>query len=749
MAKAASIDEIEFVKVCVEGNCTKAAEFLDSGADAGQRIPRPFDYRNGTVLHIAAALGQTDMVNLLLSKGAFVGACDHNVQTPLHRACAAGQYETAQILIKHGARVNFSDLSSAPLHLACEAGAPDVVRLLLGHHADVNSVIGGKGNYYDDMYGYESDGEFYPYGTKSPLYVAYDNNKIEVARVLIQHGAKCDLMRRIHLACLLEDQNLILKCLSEGEKINVRDTDERTPLHIAARGGHVECVKLCLRMKAKINKTDKRGRTALHYAAQDDHVEVVEHLLSYLGIYVNVPDSDDYTPLHIACKNNHLKVVESLVNFDPQVLDFDTNALFLSTDINIIALLLEVGVRVNCKDAVDNSTLLHKACRNGDQELVELLLQSKAKVNGRENMSGMTPLHLACKERHTDIALTLIQHGAQVNAREFRNGYSPLHFACETGDIRIVEALLEKRCDLYFETNQECGIQPLEIATKRGFVENVELLLKYAVAEKDDDDMFITKTQQPLYLACEYRYPKLVKLFLQHGASVDCPEHHFRVQLFDVVIHSYIRCLELENADQCANANDCISILIELINAGCRLEHFFSNMGCELSHLYEAESVFAQKRELSRFLMMTAIDIFDNVGDAYLMSILRNNDVETLRALVSCGYRFGETRVEDLCSRFDDSDSLLAEVREVIFNVPSLQDLCRLKVRCILRRNLHLEAELRRKRHLSTRIGDYLRKFAGKKRKRLPIYGINKLIDSLPLPNRVKDFLCFNLFDVS
>ena len=40
-----------------------------------------------------------------------------------------------------------------------------------------------------------------------------------------------------------------------------------TPLMVAARGGHLDCVRLLLEFNADIETEDAEGWTALHYAA--------------------------------------------------------------------------------------------------------------------------------------------------------------------------------------------------------------------------------------------------------------------------------------------------------------------------------------------------------------------------------------------------------------------------------------------------------------------------------------------------
>ena len=46
---------------------------------------------------------------------------------------------------------------------------------------------------------------------------------------------------------------------------------QTTPLHLAAREGHVEMVKLLLSRKANITLTDSAGRNCLDMAIENNH----------------------------------------------------------------------------------------------------------------------------------------------------------------------------------------------------------------------------------------------------------------------------------------------------------------------------------------------------------------------------------------------------------------------------------------------------------------------------------------------
>lgn len=55
--------------------------------------------------------------------------------------------------------------------------------------------------------------------------------------------------------------------------------DGLTPLHCAARNGHVRTVALLLERRAAVTARTSRGLTALHLAVQGDHIDAAKLLM--------------------------------------------------------------------------------------------------------------------------------------------------------------------------------------------------------------------------------------------------------------------------------------------------------------------------------------------------------------------------------------------------------------------------------------------------------------------------------------
>ncbi len=100
-------------------------------------------------------------------------------------------------------------------------------------------------------------------------------------------------------------QQCIRQCIRHEELLAVCDPEGRTALHLAAKWGHANVVRLLLKYNLPVDisivstKSREDGWTALHCAVSDGHYEVVTALLSYQAS-VQVADGNGNTALHLA-----------------------------------------------------------------------------------------------------------------------------------------------------------------------------------------------------------------------------------------------------------------------------------------------------------------------------------------------------------------------------------------------------------------------------------------------------------------
>lgn len=85
----------------------------------------------------------------------------------------------------------------------------------------------------------------------------------------------------------------------DSRHIDPPDFGGKTPLHLAAFKGSVDCLDLLLSSGANFRLTDNDNRLALHYAASQGHYLCVFTLVGF-GSDSNAQDVDGATPLHLA-----------------------------------------------------------------------------------------------------------------------------------------------------------------------------------------------------------------------------------------------------------------------------------------------------------------------------------------------------------------------------------------------------------------------------------------------------------------
>ena len=154
-------------------------------------------------------------------------------------------------------------------------------------------------------------------------------------------------------------------------------------IHLAARNGHLDIVRLLLEAGADKDAARQNGSTALHTAAWNGHLDVVRFLLE-AGADKDAAAQSGGTALHTAAQSGNL---------------------------DIVRLLLEAGAD---KDAArkNGSTALHTAAQFGYLDVLQLLVEAGADKDA-VMQNGATALSLAVQQGHADIVQLLQQEGAE------------------------------------------------------------------------------------------------------------------------------------------------------------------------------------------------------------------------------------------------------------------------------------------------------------------------------------------------
>ena len=122
------------------GNRSGCEVLLAKGADIGAR-----DREGNTVLHHAAAMNHVQMLDFLLHAGAEVDAANHAGRTALHQFAGRGGYEACRLLVERGAAVDVRDgKGDTVLHLAARRGDFELCEylLFLGASASIRNSDG-------------------------------------------------------------------------------------------------------------------------------------------------------------------------------------------------------------------------------------------------------------------------------------------------------------------------------------------------------------------------------------------------------------------------------------------------------------------------------------------------------------------------------------------------------------------------------------------------------------------------------
>jgi hypothetical protein len=170
----------------------------------------------------------------------------------------------------------------------------------------------------------------------------------------------------LHNAAALGDFDSVKKLVANGYDINLKNDENKTPILLAAEGGHIACWKHMVEQRGNFESIDIASHSALHIVVRLEDFESLEYMIN-LEADVNAHDSDGRTPLHIACQVGLLAILQHLINKE---------------------------ANIDAKDS-EGKTPLHLATELEDLGCLDHLIMSNAEIAA--DNSGQTPLHCAAK----------------------------------------------------------------------------------------------------------------------------------------------------------------------------------------------------------------------------------------------------------------------------------------------------------------------------------------------------------------
>eukprot|EP00026_Physarum_polycephalum_P003515 Phypoly_transcript_03528.p1 GENE.Phypoly_transcript_03528~~Phypoly_transcript_03528.p1 ORF type:complete len:745 (+),score=126.62 Phypoly_transcript_03528:64-2298(+) len=210
-----------------------------------------------------------DIVDYLLSLPVYdatlINSATLSGATALHAAARIGEEDIAEKLIEKGADINAQERDgSTPLHAAVFHNRANIVKLLLSKNVEINTKT--------------------RFGT-TPLHEAAFYGRSQIVRLLLENGADLNIrdndgLTPLHITCTASKQNrggnaksadhvgVIQALLDHGADVNTLDEGKSTPLYIVSYAGEkgFELVPLLLDKGADYVSENWQGWTALHAA---------------------------------------------------------------------------------------------------------------------------------------------------------------------------------------------------------------------------------------------------------------------------------------------------------------------------------------------------------------------------------------------------------------------------------------------------------------------------------------------------
>jgi ankyrin repeat protein len=498
------------------------------------------------VRYLCTARHGIDSVNVIGNAG------DNDAMTPLLWASQEGHLEVVKTLLGvAGVDVNKANSDGAtPLHFASYHGHLEVVKTLVAAKADVDKADNGG---------------------ETPLYWASQEGHVEVVETLV--AAKADVDKAdsdgatpLHFASYHGHLEVVKTLVAAKPEVDKADNKGKTPLKLASQEGHVEVVKALMgatEASGRANVTT-RGKVRRMYfrrmyspkppkditktfrgnfppyspevhAAQpvDLTAELAEVLrwreMDWSGIpplsrklvmpYLGAGDTINLDTV-VTNKEDREHLVKAYVGLRSAGLDGYAHYR-VGNDDGVC-----LGVQWAQKRSID---LRNFRLEYMDKELAKYLKSDfetscDARDLQRCDTYGDTALHAAVRRQRVTVARALLRLGAEVSKRN-NNLQTPLHYALGTGNINMVNALLEQGAGNDVRVVDIYGDSPLSLACKKRDLQTFRALVEAGGSVNSVD----CRGRTALDEASSQGLTEGVRYLCGRGADVNKRDHRGRI----------------------------------------------------------------------------------------------------------------------------------------------------------------------------------------------------------------------------
>jgi ankyrin repeat protein len=403
---------------------------------------------------------------------------------PLKVASQSPDFSTESRL-KPTAFIPSTFLNSQPtlIHVAAFLGAVNCFRFLLANGAELHAVdnvgrtlpqFAVAGGNVDIIRECQRHGLDF-FGT---FHIAIQFHRHDIAdwlrETILPDISSADLngLTPLHVACRSNNLSEVVHLLELGADINCESYRGWTPLRMAVRGGHIECVNLLLSYNTcDIDRATRTGITPLHLAAKHGDVAIVRMLVAN-GANMRAKAINNLTPMMLAVANGHLLLVNYFRGFqnvdanDRNVFGYTALMKAVEGEFQLIARALIGDPRVNVNiRGRDSKSPLSIAIEGGMEGIAASLLTRPDLDVTAPGTKGRNCLHWAVNNGTVDIVRSILAYRQiDVNVAD-HHGNTPLHLACQIGSVAIVDLLLEEPGIDVNAVNAQ-GKTPLQIAVE-------------------------------------------------------------------------------------------------------------------------------------------------------------------------------------------------------------------------------------------------------------------------------------------